>query len=379
MKRYTSLSIIVSAALITVGCSTTEPLDQNLDYQTDAPRAKNMLEVPPDLTAPTTQNRYDIPGGGSTSLANQSQPTTQQGQNATGSKSILTKVDNAQIERDGTQRWLQIKGKTPEEIWPLLKVFWQDNGFIIKNEEPNIGYMETDWAENRAKLPNDGLRKLLETVGLGSIYSTPERDKFLVRMEKTNDGVEVYFTHRGMYETYTDEGRSANTAWQPRPSDPNLEAVFLGRFMVRLGVQEDQVNQQLKQTQTAQVAGRARIEGSQLIVDDNFDRAWRRVGLALDRIGLTVIDRDRSSGLYFVRPAKVDATEAKSGGFWSSLAFWRSDDTLNDVTKQDDEYRVLVKQSTGSQTSVQLMDKQGNPVDNRLNQNVLSRLQTELK
>ena len=379
MKRHTSLSIIISAALITAGCSTTEPLDQNLDYQTDAPRAKNTLEVPPDLTSPTTQNRYDIPGGGSASQANPSSPTTQQGQSATGSKTVLTQVDNAQIERDGNQRWLLVKGKTPEEIWPLLKVFWQDNGFIIKNEEPSIGYMETDWAENRAKLPNDGLRKLLETVGLGSVYSTPERDKFLIRMEKTNNGVEIYFSHRGMYESYTDEGRSANTAWQPRPSDSNLEAVFLGRFMVRLGIQEDQVNQQLKQTQTTQTAGRARIDGSTLIVDDNFDRAWRRVGLALDRVGLTVIDRDRSNGIYFVRPAKVDA-DTKSGGFWSGLAFWRSDNSAQeDTIKQEDEYRVQVKQSASGQTSVQMTDKQGSPVDKKLNQNVLSRLQTELK
>lgn len=377
MKRKLSLPIIISTALITVGCSTTEPLDQELDYQSDAPRAKNTLEVPPDLTSPTTQNRYDIPGGGSASLAGRESPQQQTTQSNSNSR-ILTTVENAQIERDGNQRWLLIKEKTPEEIWPLLKAFWQDNGFIIKDEEPGIGFMETDWAENRAKLPNDGFRKLLETVGLGSIYSTPERDKFLIRMEKTNGGIEIYFSHRGLYETYTDEGRSANTAWQPRPSDPNLEAVFLGRFMLRLGLQEDQINRQLKETQTPQTAGRAKIEGNALVLDDNFDRAWRRVGLALDRVGLTIFDRDRSNGMYFVRPAKVDATEAKSGGFWSSLAFWRSDETP-ETQIQEDEYHVTVKQTATGQTTIQLLDKQGNNVDNRLNQNVLSRLQTELK
>ena len=41
-------------------------------------------------------------------------------------------------------------------------------GFTGGSEEPGMGFMETDWAENRAKLPNDGFRFLLEKVGLGS-------------------------------------------------------------------------------------------------------------------------------------------------------------------------------------------------------------------
>ena len=123
------------------------------------------------------------------------------------------------MERAGTQRWLVVSGKSPEQLWPALKAFWQDNGFVIKSEDPAVGVMETDWAENRAKLPNDGLRKLLETVGLGSVYSTGERDKFRIRLEKTANGTEVYFSHRGMEEVYADSTKT-NTIWRPRATDP---------------------------------------------------------------------------------------------------------------------------------------------------------------
>ncbi|MDN0073363.1 outer membrane protein assembly factor BamC [Crenobacter sp. SG2303] len=386
MKRNASVALLLSASLLAACSSTSEPLDKKLDYKTDGPKPQGAsLEVPPDLTAPQIQNKYTIPGSGTASLAAMDKAEQQQAKAApvpsADNSGVLSKVDNVAMQRDGNQRWLLVKGKSAAELWPQLKAFWQDNGFVIKSEEQDIGLMETDWAENRAKLPNDGLRKLMDAVGIGGVYSTPERDKFRIRLETTANGIEVYFSHRGMYETYIDEGKS-ETMWQPRPSDPQLEAAFLGRFMMRLGLNEDQARQEVKQADAPVKNARAQIEGDTLQVVDGFDRAWRRVGLALDRIGLTVNDRDRSKGLYFVKPAKneLDPKGKESGGFWSSLAFWKSSDDKDSTSiKEGAEYRVQVKDAGEGRSQVQLLDSTGSTLNNSLSKTVLSKLQSELQ
>jgi outer membrane protein assembly factor BamC len=386
MKRSASLSVLVASALL-AACSSTSPLDKKLDYKSDTPASKSSLEVPPDLTQPQVQNKYSIPGTGSTSLSSyqQTQPAAQAGAPAAAATApsaggVLTAVDNVHIERAGSQRWLSVGKKTPEELWPVLKAFWQDNGFVIKSEEPDVGIMETDWAENRAKLPNDGLRKLMESVGIGGVYSTSERDKFRIRLEKTAAGTEVYFSHQGMEEVYTKADHS-ETRWQPRQPDPELEAAFLSRFMVRLGIQEDKAKQLAQAAQATPVANaRAVLNGTQLELNDGFDRAWRRVGLALDRIGLVVTDRDRSRGTYYVHPA-LNETEAKnSEGFLSSLAFWRSKNSGTNSSKgSDKDYRVLIKANGDDSSSVTLTDASGSALPDSLSKNTLSKLRDELK
>ncbi len=235
-------------AFCVLGLSACPSTKDPLQYKT-AGAKEARLDVPPDLTTPKGDSRYTIPSGGSAS-ANQTQ--TDPSKTHSYSSEILKNIKDMHIERDGKQRWLVIEGKTPAEVWPVLKVFWREMGFVIKSEEPEIGLMETDWAENRAKLPNDGLRGLLEKVGVGSVYSTPERDKFVIRMENTSQGTEVFFSHKGLYEIYTTEKKD-NTAWQPRPTDPELEAAFLARFMIRLGMSEDAAQQQLATTGTTNV------------------------------------------------------------------------------------------------------------------------------
>jgi outer membrane protein assembly factor BamC len=381
MKRTASITVLIASGLL-AACSSTSPLDKQLDYKSDTPNAKNTLEVPPDLTMPQIQNKYAIPGGGSASLSAYQQA---KGDSKTPSAvttaggNVLVPVDNVRMERAGSQRWLAVKKATPEELWPVLKAFWQDNGFVIKTEEPEVGILETDWAENRAKLPNDGIRKLMETVGLGGVYSTPERDKFRIRLEKTADGTEVYFSHQAMEEVYISADKG-ETRWQPRKPDPDLEAAFLGRFAVRLGVQADQAKQVVQTAQPQNTEARAIISGSQLMLNDDFDRAWRRVGLALDRIGLVVTDRDRSSGTYYVRPA-LNEVEAKNSGnsFWSTLAFWRSKSGTGSSTSKSDDYHVLVKASGNERSELSLTNAKGAPLPDALTKATLTRLRDELK
>ena len=174
----------VIAALLLIGltaCTGSTTEQPKLDYQSQSNRSVK-LEVPPDLNNPDQGNLYRLPAGSgavrASDLEKRRTPAVQQAADS----EVLKTVKGVRLERDGSQRWLVVDGKSPAEIWSLLKAFWQENGFDIKSEEPAIGQMETEWAENRAKIPQDGLRRLFDTVGLGGIYSTGERDKFIIRI-----------------------------------------------------------------------------------------------------------------------------------------------------------------------------------------------------
>ncbi len=363
------------------GCSTAQELlegtsSRKVDYKSAGQIPS--LEIPPDLTTPTRDNRYVVPDiKAATTLS-----TYQAERRAApqpGSTGILPAVETMHIERAGTQRWLVVN-ETPEKLWPLVKEFWQENGFLLEAENPETGLMETDWAENRAKIPQDFLRSMLGRV-IENLYSTPERDKFRTRLERGPDlkTTEIYLSHRGMMEIYTSETKS-ETRWQPRAPDPGLEAEFLRRLMIRLGAKEENAKQILAVTKETQRASLTKQpDGAErLDVLEPFDRAWRRVGLALDRVGFTVEDRNRQKGLYFVRYADPEKEMAKvdgeKPGLLSKLAFWKSDSTK--VTAE--QYRVLVTPG-GEQSQVQVLGKDGGVERSQTARRILSLLHEQLK
>jgi outer membrane protein assembly factor BamC len=282
------------------------------------------------------------------------------------------------IERAGSQRWLVVSGTT-EQMWAQVKDFWLETGFVLNVEQPQVGVMETDWAEDRAKIPQDILRRTIGKV-IDGLYSTPQRDKFRTRLEPGKDAntVEIYISHRGMMEIYPNEARDT-TVWQPRPADPELEAEMLRRLMVRLGADEKRAEALLE---TAPSADRAALRTGgagqvSLTLDESFDRAWRRVGLALDRIGFTVEDRDRSKGIYFVRyvDPEADVQSKRSEGFLSKLAFWRKDDK---VAAAGSEYRLHVK-GEGDASVVGVLTREGGADTSDTARRILGLLQEQLR
>ncbi|QOJ20265.1 MAG: outer membrane protein assembly factor BamC [Gammaproteobacteria bacterium] len=369
-------SLVVTLSLTTTGCKMIDlfPDTKTIDYKSAGKLPP--LEIPPDLIQPAIDERYSIPEGSSGSTTFSSYSGGQQ-KNATTSL-IPTSVQNVHIERSGTQRWLVIP-QPPEIVWPVIKEFWQELGFLIKVEVPEAGIMETDWAENRAKIPQDIIRTFLSTF-LDSIYSTAERDKFRTRLERNESGsTEVYISHRGMTEVL--EGGNLNrTIWQPRPADPNLEAEMLSRLMMRFGVEEQKAKLELT-TGRSSTQERAFInkEGTSLVVNEAFDRSWRRVGLALDRIGFTVEDRNREQGIYFVRYVNPDVDRKKKGddeGILSNIMFWRSSD--KDGAKAA-KYRIQVH-NTGTNTStVSLLNDDGTDVSTATSSRILKLLHEQLK
>ncbi|MER0215223.1 MAG: outer membrane protein assembly factor BamC [Nitrosomonas sp.] len=378
-RKVTIPSLVLTLSLASTGCKMIDlfPETKTIDYKSAGKLPP--LEIPPDLIQPAIDERYAIPeanSSGSTTFS--SYNNERGGQQKTDSSSLIPlSIQNVHIERAGTQRWLVIP-QPPEAVWPVVKEFWQELGFLIKMEVPEAGIMETDWAENRAKIPQDIIRTFLSTF-LDSIYSTAERDKFRTRLERNDTSTEVYISHRGMTEVL--EGGSLNrTVWQPRPADPDLEAEMLSRLMMRFGVEEQKAKLELT-TGRSSTTERAFInsEGTSLVVNEAFDRSWRRVGLALDRIGFTVEDRNREQGIYFVRYVSPDKDSKKKGddeGILSNIMFWRSGD--KDSAKAE-KYRIQVH-NTGTNTSnVTLLNDDGTAVGSATASRILKLLHEQLK
>lgn len=373
------VALAIAVAGVLGGCTATSSMleGKKVDYKSAG--SLPSLEVPPDLTTPARDNRYIVPetGKSTATLSGYQADREQQAKTGNLAAGVLPDVEKMRIERQGNQRWLVVT-EPPEKLWPLVRDFWQENGFLIAVNIPEAGVMETDWAENRAKIPQDWLRNTLGKL-LDSLYSTSERDKFRTRLERNDEGgSEVYISHRGMIEVVQGQ---VSTVWQPRPPDPELEAEFLRRLMVRLGAQEEKAKQLVATSPqaTARAAVQVGIGGAETLeVFEPFDRAWRRVGLALDRVGFTVEDRDRQKGQYFVRYADTDASDMakKDGdkGILSKLAFWRS----NEPSVKAEQFRVHIRQFAGK-CVVQVLTKDGAQVNTQTTRRIIALLHEQLK
>lgn len=337
------------------------------------------LEVPPDLTRPTADDRYLVPDArkGSATYSTYTMDRELRPGNAAAS-GVLPEQGDARVERAGTQRWLVVKGD-PAQVWPVVKDFWQETGFVVNVDLPEAGVMETDWNENRARVSDPGaIRSVLGKL-LDLSYSTPERDKYRTRIERgTQAGTtEIYISHRGMEEVYISEGKD-QTRWQPRKADPELEAEMLRRMMMRFGVQEARAKQIVAASESPRAA-MATQSGGILTVNDQFDRAWRRVGLALDRVGFTVEDRDRSKGIYFVRYIDPE-TDVKSGKqeeglfgrMFGGLKFWGSSE------KKAEQYQIAVRDIKDT-SQVNVLTKDGKQEQSATANRILTLLYDQLK
>jgi outer membrane protein assembly factor BamC len=379
--RYAAAAI-VCAVLSLSGCETVGPVGKRIDYKSMS--SAPALELPPELSQPRYDDRYTVTTASGMAAAK-----------ATGPKQtdLLPTSPDARIQRAGSERWIVARA-TPEQAWAISRQFWTDMGFVVAIEQPSIGVMETDWAENRADIPSDFLRR---TVGkyIDAFTSTYKRDKFRERIERGTDPgtVEIYVSHRGMEQVPTvkiDNVQGAGFAWALQPPDPNLEAEMLQRLMMRFGATEAQavasVTGAAAQPEAPRAAplpaDRARLEKStdgtsKLVVDDPFDRAWRRVGLALDRTGFTVVDRDRSTGIYYVRYANPDIDMAKrdreSSLLGKLMTFWKPDEK-----DKPEQYRIkVVEEAPASVVSVQ--DPNGAPDKTQNSEKILALLKDQLK
>jgi outer membrane protein assembly factor BamC len=401
VNELRSLALILTGASVLAACSTVSDIvtPAKVDYRTAAVKAQP-LEVPPDLTQLSGDPRYQPSTGAAVSAA------AIQAATATAPKSALVASTSTsastggvvapiasgavRVERAGSQRWLVV-AQTPEQLWPQLRNFWPSAGFTLLTDKPELGVMETDWAENRAKLPQDIVRRTIGRVADG-LFDSGGRDRYRLRVERSpsSNSTEIYISHRGATEVGVSAtgGRSDTTRWQMSPSDPQLEAEMLGRLMLFLAPpgqaaatpaadQAALAAAASAVTKAPDAPARARLlEGrpaATLQVDDDFSRAWRRVGLALDRNGFTVEDRDRGQGLYYVRYVDPKLAGKEEPGFFARL--------FSGAKKEDysgTRYRVGV-QADGKNSIVAIFDSQGAPQNSDSARNIVQLLLAELR
>jgi outer membrane protein assembly factor BamC len=229
--------------------------------------------------------------------------------------------------------------------------------------------METDWAENRAKLPQDIIRGTLGKL-VDSVYSTGELDRFRTRLERTPNGTEIFISHRGMQEVYNNSSQD-QTVWQPRPSDPELETEFLRRLMVKLGVSQEQSKILAATTRrprpppspawaTSRCADQRRLRPRM---------APRRPGARPHRLHRGRPRPQRRH--YFVRYVTPNP-DKKEPGFFGKLFSSSSKD------EAPIKFRILVK-SQGESTTVSVLNEAGAPETSANAQRIVQVIADDLK
>jgi len=372
-KRHAGLSALMSLVLL-AGCSEVNQFlgnEESVDYKSAVNQRGEPLSIPPDLTQANSDPRYRAPASGSTTFSEfQQQGVTQA--SAPKTSNVLPNRTDMRVERDGDLRWLVVD-RPPEQVFPRLVDFWTENGFTVASNNPSAGLIETDWAENRAKIPESWLRQALGAV-LESAWDSGEREKFRTRVERVNGHTEIYVSHRQMLEKRVGSD-GGQVQWQNGKEDPGLNAAMLARMMVYLGTDVDNARRLVQQAEASPqrpaVQQDVRAQGASLIVSESFDRAWRRVGVALDGGGFAVEDRDRSAGDYFVRYVDTDTGEKmEQPGFFSRMF-------SGDKKAQAPQYRIHLV-GNGEQTTVSVLDANGSPDNSPTAQRLLSVLKDKM-
>ena len=284
MKRTVKPLTWLTAAGLSVsllsGCSALNQFmgeEESVDYKSTV--TGDPLSIPPDLTQAHTNARFKAPVSTADGLSYSDYEQRQALQPRIGDRSshVLPAQDGIQVERDGELRWLVVD-KPAEQIYPQILEFWNDQGFTVHSENPRTGVVVTDWAENRAKIPDSWVRSLLGSV-IDQVFDSGERERFRTRLERVGDKTEIFISHQHMYETPTQDG--AAFKWVHGDEDQGLNAIMLAQLMVFLGTDIEQAKSKIADAETDTGQPLVQVQDShdkhQLVLNEGFDRAWRRV------------------------------------------------------------------------------------------------------
>jgi outer membrane protein assembly factor BamC len=368
MHHLIRLLALVSLLLLISACSSTAS-GEKANYKKQVQADEN-LEIPPNLTSGSIEDSMKVPDMTPDSSATYSDFSyDRQGKgNKLAVTGVLPEIDKIAVQRDGDQRWLEIEGSA-DEVWYQVVEFWRDSGLLLVEQDPIIGTMKTDWLEERADIDMGGLTEVFRQA-LNSIYSSATRDQFRVRLEKSKkEGfTNLFLTHRGMEEQLKGE----TTYWAPIPNQPELEAVMLRRLMVFMGIDDAQATHDLaqeeKRKQRSQLIKTEKMVALQ--INEPFARAWRLTGVALDRVGFAVEDRDRSNGIFFVRYDDPDGEE--EAGWFSSL--FSSDEKIDG----ENQYQVKLVEQSGK-TELHILDHAGQANNSSTANRILGLLHEQIR
>ncbi|WP_144145981.1 outer membrane protein assembly factor BamC [Paraburkholderia sp. BCC1884] len=383
-KRF---AVMLMAGGLVAGCGTSSPT--KIDYKSDSKSKQVSLAVPPNMIDETADQRSLPPQGGETSLSTLQKVQAQAP--SANSVVVVPPVTGMHIQRDGTESWLVLDNKTPEQAWAQIRRFWQEQGFLLVVDQRDKGVMETDWNETHAQI-NDGLIRNTLSKAMGNSYVSSERNKFRTRLEAApSGGTYVFISQKGLREAVSGTNNDT-TKWEAKPNDPGLEQEYLKRLMATLALNDSRTKSADTSgadlspagTQTAPNAATsgaksaaaavaaqnvalsaqpsfdsdatsntpAQFSSTELTLGEPYDRAWLRVGLALDRSNFTVDDRDLSRGLYFVRYVDPKDMTSAEQGFWSQVFHGKKEKVAR-------QYLVNVRAVTPNQTRVAVVDAKG--------------------
>jgi len=403
-----ALALLMAGGLV-AGCSS--PTPGKIDYRSDAKAKESSLAVPPNMLDETSDQRSLPPQGGETSLS--SLKETQAAAPAPDQSQVLPQVPGMHIERDGTESWLVIDNRTPDQVWPQVRRFWQEQGFLLVVDQRDKGVMETDWNETHPKI-SDGLVRNTLSWAMGNSYVGAERNKYRTRLETSSaGGTYVFISQKGLSEQVT--GTNNDTSkWVPKPNDPALEAEYLKRLMNTLanakpGVPDAQVAADADAKASNNAASKSKMPDSaaaataaqnvaavgqqsgsgssstagaegtsgqysstELTLGEPYERAWVRVGIALDRANFTVDDRDRTKGIYYVRYVDPQDKTSDEQGFWNQIFHGRKEK----VAKQ---YKLNVRAVTENQTRIAIVDDSGQIDSSRPAREIMNLMVSELQ
>ena len=348
MLRVVFISLLITLA----ACSSTPPEWKGVYSSEKKDKQLTTLEVPPDLSEPSYSDSLSLANIASSGSTYSEYSNTEY----KGNKVAPANPDGIEVVRDGANQWLKIN-TTAEKLWPQLKVFFTKVGFEIKREDKELGVLDTNWLENRIDLPSSWFGGLFE-----SLYSAGLRDKYRARLEKTEDPnmTLVFITHQGLEEAGSDGGNeeAVQIVWQPRESDPELEAEMYQRFLIFRDVSRAGTKKLFAANLVNKHAKIIEKDESQMLqVNEEFARTWRRVGIALDRIGLLIDDRNRSEGVFYLRITEDFRKKSQEDDNWLASLFSNKKAKLKDryllsVSDEKDKTIISISETTGAKADV---------------------------
>ncbi len=392
-KHALRFAAILPALLALTGCESLG-LDSvfskdKVQYESSSTRAN--LEVPPDLEPIPNDDRFKVPSRptvvSASALAAQElaqAQSAQSGEAVISNTTIVPMTVKARVVREGSDRWLRVNVPA-EQLWPVVQDFWPSVGLQVRSQNPKTGYMETEWAENKAKLPQDIIRGTIGKV-LDFVYSTGERDQYRCRVERVDPFVtDVYITHRSMVEVVTG-AQGEGTLWQPGPTDVTMEAEMLQRLALRIDAEfnpeseqpltVEAVRQQFVEPQRearSDIEKTAEGQVSAVVLKEPYDRAWRTVSLVVDRMGFELVDRDRAAGYFLIRylDPKYEEKKKSEQGFFTNLFG-------SDKAVEPPSYRIRVEDE-GAVSRVTVTGEDGKEDPTGVAPNILTLLAEQLR
>ena len=367
MKRLYGIEMVVLAlsAIMLGACSGSPEKDYRALYADQIKHEQQPLEVPPDLDRPRLGEQMQIPGIG----REQASYSGTQGGDAGEADAVVATAEDVRFVRQGDMHWLQVN-LSPEQVWNAAQDFVKSLGFEITEQDRKTGILETNWQERRERVPDNWFERIVDAIG-----SSGYQDRYRMRLERTdNGGTRVFITHRGLKEIVVSGGSTevVETAWVPNDRDRDLEVELLQRFLIALGGDEEEA---ARVVTTAEPAKRTEFKQAQdellLQVNETFPRTWRRVGLALDRVGLLVEDRNRSEGVYYIKLTEEFKAKEKKG-FWAGL--------LEDDGQDETVDALLLRVSQqGDHTNIRLRDRNNDKTGSALTKRILEEIEVHLR